>query len=305
MTTDAPARRAGAPPRWYGHGLNRGVFYRAAALVAAGLPRAARLRLAAGVARVLRRPFAAERTVVGDNVGRIRPEATPAERAALVDDVFRHFAMCFSDLVAANRGGRIEHLLAGIEGEHHLAATARDGRGAVVLTAHLGNWEVAGRLMALRMGRPTHVVVAPEADRGVERFLRGGPAPVRFVARAEPRSALPLVAALRRGELVAMQGDRALGGRGDVRVRFFSHEAPFPLGPFILARAAGVPVIPAFCVLDRDRRYSVRIGEPMPVTADGERAALERWVAVLERTVRAHPEQWFNFFDVWGAAPAR
>lgn len=294
-----------AAPSWYGHRLNRGPWYRAVAVVAAGLPRGVRLRLAAGIAHVVRGPFSRERAVVGANVERIRPEATPAERAALVDDVFRHFAMCFSDLVSANRGGRIERLLGAIEGEHHLEGTARTGRGAVVLTAHLGNWEVAGRLMALRMGRPTHVVVAPEADRRVERFLRGGPTPVRFVARDEPRAALPLVAALRRGELVAMQGDRALGGRGDVLVRFFDREAPFPLGPFVLARATGTAVIPAFCLLGRDRRYTVRIGEPMPVPADGERAALARWVTLLERTVRDHPEQWFNFFDVWGVPAAR
>ena len=213
--------------------------------------------------------------------------------------------MCFSDLITANRDGRPERLLADVEGEHHLAAIARDGRGAIVLTAHLGNWELAGRLMALRMGRPTHVVVAPEEDPGVERFLRGGPAPVRFVSRDEPRAALPLVAALRRGEIVAMQGDRALGTRGDVGVRFFDAEAAFPLGPFLLARASGVPVVSAFCVLDHDRHYTVRVDEPMRVEADGERAALERWVAVLERAVRAHPEQWFNFYDVWSPVAAR
>ena len=211
--TDAPSRTglSGAPPQWYGHGLNHGASYRTAAIVAAALPRRARLRLAGGVARLLRRAFVGERAVVGANLGRVLPHATPAARAALVADVFRHFAMCFSDLVTANRGGRLERLLAAVEGEHHLVATARAGRGAVVLTAHLGNWELAGRLMALRMGRPTHVVVAPEADPRVERFLRGGPAPVRFVPRDEPRAALPLVAALRRGEIVAMQGDRGSG----------------------------------------------------------------------------------------------
>jgi KDO2-lipid IV(A) lauroyltransferase len=232
-------------------------------------------------------------------------DATPAARAALVDDVFRHFAMCFSDLATANRGGRRERLLGTVEGEHHLAAAERDGRGAVVRTAHLGNWELAGRLMALRVGRPTQVMMAPEADPRVERFRGGGPASVRFVPRDEPRAALPLVAALRRGGVVAMQGDRALGTRGDFGVSFFDAEAHFPLGPFVRARASGAPVVPAFCVLDHDRRYTVRVDKPVRVEADGERAVLERWVAVLERAVRAHPEQWFNFYDVWSPVAAR
>jgi predicted LPLAT superfamily acyltransferase len=58
-------------------------------------------------------------------------------------------------------------------------------------------------------------------------------------------------------------------------------------------------VLPAFCVLDPDRCYSVHVREPIMVGAEGEMTALERWVAVLEEMVRAHPEQWFNFFDCW------
>src|SRR5207247_2596881 len=81
-----------------------------------------------------------------------------------------------------------------------------------------------------------------EADPAVERFLRGGAAPVRFVTRTAPTASLSLLSALRRGEIVAMQGDRALGTRGDVLQPFFGAPAPFPLGPFVLARAAGAPV---------------------------------------------------------------
>ena len=67
------------------------------------------------------------------------------------------------------------------------------------------------------------------------------PAELRFVTRRHPTAMLPLVAALRRGEAVAMQGDRPLGTRGDAIVSFFGAPAAFPLGPFVLARAAGAP----------------------------------------------------------------
>jgi len=112
------------------------------------------------------------------------------------------------------------------------------------------------------------------------------------------------VAALRRHEIVALQGDRALGTRGDALVDFFGAPAPFPLGPFVLARAAGAPVVPAFCVLDSRLRYTVVMAEPIRVAAGDEPAALLAWVRVLEAMVRRAPEQWFNFFDVWSAAPA-
>jgi len=189
--------------------------------------------------------------------------------------------------------------VAGIEGMGGLEKAARAGRGLVVLTAHLGNWELAGRMLARDGARPMHIVVAAEADPAVERFLRGGAAPVRFVTRTAPTASLSLLSALRRGEIVAMQGDRALGTRGDVLQPFFGAPAPFPLGPFVLARAAGAPVVPAFCLLDADRRYRIVVGMPSLVEPGGEAAALGRWVAVLEVMVRRHPSQWFNFYDRW------
>ena len=300
-----PAEAAAPPPRWYTHRLNRPAVYRAGALLTGALPRPVRLALARVVARRAAEWFPAERARVRANLARVRPAAGAAERERLVNEVFRHFAVCFTDLISTNRReARPERLVARIEGDEHLLAADAERRGLVLVTAHLGNSELGGRLLAARLRRPTHVVVAAEVDPGVERFLRGGPAPVRFVRRGDPTAAVPLVAALRRNEIVALQGDRALGTRGDMLVDFFGEPAPFPLGPFMLARAAGAPVVPAFCLLERDRRYVVTIGRPIHVTSGGERAALGEWVGVLEATIRRAPEQWFNFFDVWSAAPA-
>jgi KDO2-lipid IV(A) lauroyltransferase len=286
-------------PRWYAHRFNRASVYRLGALLAAALPRPARLRAAQAIAVLAAGRFPTERAVVRGNLARIVPGATPERLDALVGDVFRRFAVCFTDLISTNRGADLERLIADVHGMAELEHAARAGRGVVVLTAHVGNWELAGRLLAQHGARPTHVVVAAEADPAVERFLRGGAAPVRFVARTAPTASLSLVSALRRGEIVALQGDRALGTRGDVLQPFFGAPAAFPLGPFLLARAAGAPVVPAFCLLDDDRRYRIVVGSPAGVTPGGERAALARWVAALEDVVRAHPTQWFNFFDVW------
>jgi len=300
-----PAEAAAPPPRWYTHRLNRPAVYRAGALLTGALPRPVRLALARVVARRAAEWFPAERARVRANLARVRPAAGAAERERLVNEVFRHFAVCFTDLISTNRReARPERLVARIEGDEHLLAADAERRGLVLVTAHLGNSELGGRLLAARLRRPTHVVVAAEVDPGVERFLRGGPAPVRFVRRGDPTAAVPLVAALRRNEIVALQGDRALGTRGDMLVDFFGEPAPFPLGPFMLARAAGAPVVPAFCLLDRELRYTIAMAKPIRVTAGAEAAALAEWVGVLEAMVRRAPEQWFNFFDVWSAAPA-
>jgi lauroyl/myristoyl acyltransferase len=110
---------------------------------------------------------------------------------------------------------------------------------------------------------------------------------------------LELLAALRRGEVVGVQGDRALGTRGDVEVPFFGRPARFPLGPFRLSSAVKVPLLPAFCLLDSQYRYVVKIAEPFIAARGEEEAAARTWVAALEAIVREYPTQWFNFFDIW------
>ena len=296
----APLSGAGeggrVPPRWYSHAYNRAELYRLAAAMR-WLPRPARLRLARAIGRAARRLFPAERAVVRATL-EVMTGASGGRLDELAAGVFRDFAMCFSDLVTTNRQpstGLTAHVsqargtdrVEGIEG------------GMISLTAHVGNWELAGRLLALRSAKTTHVVVAEEEVRALERWVRRDGDGVRFVPRSAPTVSLQLVAALRRGEVVAVQGDRALGTRGDALVPFFGRPAPFPLGPFILARALRVPLIPAFCMLGSDHRYAVTVPEPLTVSARGEEDALRAWVALLEDTVRRHPTQWFNFFDVW------
>lgn len=291
-----------ARPTWHAHGLNRAGLYRVAAVAGTWLPRPTRLRLAASLAGRLRPLFASEWDVVLRNAARIAPTSSAAARHTLAADVFRHFAMCFSDLIVTNRRDP-DALVARLEGQPYVDEAARGGQGLIVLTAHLGNWDLGGRLAARITGRPTHVVMEAELDPRLERLLRTESSRVRFMTRRRPTDVLGLVSALRRGELVAMQGDRAIGGRSDVAVPFFGAPARFPLGPFLLARASRAPVVPAFCVMQPDHRYCVRLRDPITVETGGEVGALMRWVTVLEEAVRDWPEQWFNFFDCWGAPP--
>ncbi|MGH7355500.1 MAG: hypothetical protein ACRELS_13110, partial [Candidatus Rokuibacteriota bacterium] len=95
------ALKRGDPPRWHDHGWNRAGVYRACALAAAALPRGARLALASWVARRLAHRFTAERAALEASLARIVPAADAARRAWLADEVFRHFALCFADLVSA------------------------------------------------------------------------------------------------------------------------------------------------------------------------------------------------------------
>lgn len=297
-----PASRAGA--RWHAHGYNRSPYYRLAAAAAPRLPRRARSWLAGRLARALRARFPEERAAVRRNLERVHPAGEPAWLDTAVDRVFDRFAVCFADLLSLNRGSpsALRRHVAGIDEQAPTRAALAGGRGCVSVTAHLGNWELAGRLLAV-LGRPVHVVMAPEVDPAVEALLdRGSPPGVRSVRLSSPVVGVELVAALRRGEVVACQLDRAIGGRGDAAVPFFGAAARFPLGPFVMAAAAGAPVVPAFCLLGAGASYRLHVEPALEVTRGAEREALGAAVGILERYVRSHWDQWFSFYDVWGTA---
>jgi lauroyl/myristoyl acyltransferase len=282
-------------PRWYWHSYNRVVAYRLAEGLGR-LPRRWRLALARRVGAFAARRMPSERAAVRATLATITG-AAGARLDALTGRVFQDFAACFSDLVTTNR--RPPERLLDYVASVSAGPLFEDAAGVVAVTAHVGNWEMAGRLLAGRTRRRTHVVVGPEAVEGLERWVRRDGDGVRFVARGAVGVGVELVAALRRGEVVALQGDRAIGTQGDVMIPFFGRPAPFPLGPFILARAASVPVVAAFCLLEPDDRYAVRLAPPVAVERGAEADVARRWVTVLEDVAREYPTQWFNFFDVW------
>jgi lauroyl/myristoyl acyltransferase len=292
----SPAAPQGQRVRWYAHGYNRAEFYRLAAAIT-WLPRALRLRLAGGVGRLVASLMPRERAAVRKTLS-VVTGATGRELDALTARLFSEYAMCFSDLLSTNRESpaRLMAHVRSVSGVGHVDRL----EGAVVcVTAHVGNWDMAGRLLASASARPTHVVVAVEEAIGLERWVRRDGNGVRFVSRSTPTVALTLMAALRRGEAVAMQGDRALGNSRDVAVTFFGRPAPFPIGPFRLASAARVPIVGAFCTLGSHGRYDMTVCPPLVISPGSEEDTLRQWVGELESLVRERPTQWFNFFNIW------
>jgi lauroyl/myristoyl acyltransferase len=179
------------------------------------------------------------------------------------------------------------------------------GNGLVVWTAHVGNWELASRLLELH-GRRVNVARVVERGNPAEMMLRNlmtNPRLNIVQLNDNPLASVELFNALRNGEIVAMQGDRVYGAFA-AEAKFCGRRAQFPLGPFFLAYVSGAPLVPGFVVRRKWLRYRVVLGEPIEFARAGERDAelrdaLERAVPFLEETVRRHPTQWLNFYDFW------
>jgi KDO2-lipid IV(A) lauroyltransferase len=190
--------------------------------------------------------------------------------------------------------------------EDHLRTALAAGRGAVVLTAHFGNSDIAA-LGFSRYGRPVNLVMAREANATVWPFIESllGPQGLRVVYDSEsPLRALTLLRALRNNEIVAVQFDAHPLAPGTTTVDFFGAPAGFHIGPFLLARAAGAPILPVYTVRVGRRRYAIRLhGRHEPRTTAEALEALRAVVAGFEALVRDYPHQWFQFADFWRLAP--
>ena len=280
------------------------MLYHAAARCAPLLPRRLRLGCARSVAGLFRHLMPQEYAAVQRNLKRILPQADAATIARLTRSLFRHFAYYFSDLFSLNRESLStqERYVQNIYGFDRLQPILDTGQGFVAATAHLGNWELAGRLLS-PFGKTVYVLRTPEQNAALQRLLQEEhqPASLRFVSNDQPGQFIRLLMALRRGNIVAVQIDRGTGHRSDMEVNFFGAPARLPGGPFVLAGAAQVPVIPFFCVMRTDRKYDIHIEDAITVKRGHEQEGLCQMAHVLERYVAMVPDQWFNFYDVWDA----
>lgn len=198
-----------------------------------------------------------------------------------------------------------------VENGNYLDAAARTGEGLIFVTAHVGHWETASHLMPAGTDREAHVVREEELDPESQAFMRGilgrhGEARYQtHFASDDPRLGLVLAAALRRGHVVALQGDRPRAGGRTLTARLFGRDLPLPVGPAALARAASVCLVPVFSFRTGPRRYQVCVREPIRVPANGPREdaireATLRLAAEIEWAIGREPHQWFCFREVWG-----
>lgn len=201
--------------------------------------------------------------------------------------------------------------LARLEGEAHLEEALAEGRGAILLTAHAGNYELGGLLLRSKQ-IPVHAVYKPDRFQAVEDLrtrLRASAGVVGIPVSEGGFSTLPLVKVLREGKVVGMQGDRDFSLNG-LPIPFFGREAYFPRGPWELAAMTGAPILPTFFFLDADHRFHASFGAPIRITGERGRrmaaieAGMRTYVADLEAIVRRDPSQWYCFYPFWDD-PAR
>ena len=191
------------------------------------------------------------------------------------------------------------------DGVEQLLEASRSGTGALVASAHLGNWELIG-VAAAKLGVPLVSIARPIDDPGIDRLLnrlRTGSGAQILPKQNAVRGALR---ALRDGKSVAVLNDQNTLRREAVFVPFFGRLAATSPVLAHLHLRSGAPIFPGFALPDGDR-YRLVIEPPLPpVSADRPDAVVEIAAAItrrIEARVREFPESWLWMHDRWRERP--
>jgi predicted LPLAT superfamily acyltransferase len=193
--------------------------------------------------------------------------------------------------------------------EEAIVAAIQQKKGVVLLSAHIGNWEIAGNLLFDRIETPINVTMVDAEKTKIKEVFSAAFANRRVniipIGNDGLSFILAIHRALSRGEIVCMHGDRMLGNKGAI-VRFLGEPVEFPVGPFSIAAITGAPVIPIFALKKGLFSYEMKAAKPIYISNDPHAdrtvsvaCALENYVELLEQVVKENPYEWFNFYDFW------
>lgn len=193
-----------------------------------------------------------------------------------------------------------------MDGEEHLHAMKNGG---LLISAHIGSWEIAGHYMQ-RVDNPFNIVMYDEEHEKIKDYLEQTltEKQIKIIPIKDDLShILAIKKALENNELIAIHADRFMEGSKTIAHDFFGKPALFPEGPFYLAARFKAPVSFVFAVKETSSHYhffatpaksyetgpvrSIKDTELLPIIKD--------YICELERMCKAYPFQWFNYHKFW------
>ena len=231
-----------------------------------------------------------------------RPETDPAVKALARESVAQ-YAEHSVDLLRFHQSthSELRRRVASIEGWENVLAARKVGSGGIFVTAHFGNWDAAGAIVAFDY--PLTVIQETFSNPEANELLRRVRADKKVHAVQLGNAARPAMRALRRNEYLGVVADRPTPGEG-VEVSFFGRRAHVPAGTARLAIRTGAPIIVGGAIRNRDRTYTV-IGYP-PIYTDGDRSPnvsvegiTQAVMSNIEVMIRRRPDQWYMFRPMW------
>lgn len=244
-----------------------------------------------------------DRLATRENLKVIFPEKTKKEIRRIQIRMFRNFAKYLVDFFRFEKldlkyiGNNIR-----LENIQNFNEALSKGKGAIILTAHLGNWELGGVVIAL-LGYPFYAVALPHKEKKVDRFFN-------FQRQRKGMQVIPLGKAVRaclnllkENKLVALVGDRDFTEKGIV-LDFFGKPTFIPEGPAAFSIKTQSPIVPGFMVRNPDDSFTLRIEKAIYFEPTGNKdkdieALINRYKMIIEDYIRRYPDQWYMFKRFW------
>ena len=249
------------------------------------------------------------RRVGARNLERALPEIPARTRAGILKGVYLHLGWHLVEFCRMARltpeNSRSRFRTEGLE--HYLAAQAR-GKGVIVVTAHLGAWELSAFYHSLK-GYPMGMIARTLDNRRLDAYVNGVRCLHGNFVIAKDDFGRGLLKAIHAGKTVGILMDTNMTPPQGEFVKFFGMDACTGTGPAHIARQTGAAVLPGFMLWEaEERRYVLHFGEEIEIPRTANRAAdilegTQRCTAAIEAWIRRYPDQWLWIHRRWKTRP--
>jgi len=244
------------------------------------------------------------RRAVLDNLRHVAPERSWFWREYQAARVFISATMNYYDLQRLRLLDRTRlPTLIELHGQEHLERARARGKGVIVLSAHIGNFNVVAQYPAM-LGYQGAIIAEQVHPPALFRYLTAlrSALGITVLPPGAP-SVLPILRLLRQNGILLVTGDRDVTGHAKL-VPFFDAPAPLPVGPAVLALRTGAALVPAFTVRRGTRKSVVYILPEIILSRTGNpdidvTNAMHQIARVLESMIRTDPGQWTMLQRVW------
>ncbi|MEW6170307.1 MAG: lysophospholipid acyltransferase family protein [Candidatus Omnitrophota bacterium] len=244
-----------------------------------------------------------DRNTVKNNLKAIFPDKSDKEITKITKQVFINFGKYLADFLRFSKmDEKIIKSKVKVEGLQYVDEVLSQGKGIIAITAHLGNWELAGITMGL-LGYKIMGVVLAHSDSNVDRFFNNQ----RMINNLEVctlgRAAYFCLAALKENKMIALVADRDFTEHSVV-IDFLNKKAMLPKGPATFHLKTGAPIIGGFLVRLPDDSFKFTFEKPFIFKLSGEKekdieAITQQYAQTIEKYIRQYPEQWYMFRKFW------
>lgn len=240
-----------------------------------------------------------DRNAVFANLRVMFPQKSDAELRTMAHEVFANFGLYLVEFFRfAEIGVSYVQEHCSIRNKEYLDAALKQGKGAVILTAHIGNWELGGMALAL-LGYPLVVVALDHQNTKINDFFKQRRESKGMQVVSLGVAIRQCFKSLRKNKCVALLGDRDFSN-SSLRLDFLHKQKNIPRGPAVLALHTGAPIVPIFIVRKNRRDFVIECYPPIFLSGtEQENEIIQKYSRIIEGQIYKYPTQWLMFREFW------